>query len=141
MAEFVIYDNDTGIVHRSQFIADDLTAAQLEWDHNAGVTVIAHTGAVDQHTEYVSGGVVVARPAAASSIDKVAITADNTDKATISNLPIDTQVYVYDATGKSVYVLESVDDLEIKAASAQTIEVHVNEPLPAIQVVHTIEAT
>lgn len=91
MAEFIKYLKSTGQIVSKGSCSPD-TLLPLQADDECGVI----EGKYDPATQYydLETHVITLRPAMPTIIDKAEIVADETDFATISGLPVDTQVII-----------------------------------------------
>ncbi len=113
---YLVYDTSTGEILREVLCAEIMKDAQ----YNTGSESIMEVDeSVDQEKYYISGGVVTARSALGTSIDKSNIDADGVDKATISSVPSGTDVYVNKAYSEQC----NDGDVEVSSELAKTIRI------------------
>lgn len=85
--KFIVYKNSNGMIVRYGDCQDDMLAEQAE----TGET--AMEGEAEDTTQYISAGVITARPALTATWNKTTITANGVDQATFgSGLPNPTSV-------------------------------------------------
>lgn len=87
--KFIVYRDSDGAILRSGECPDDTLSLQAQTDETA------IEGEANDSTQYISGGVVTARPTLTATWNKTTITANGSDTATFgSTLPNPTTVTV-----------------------------------------------
>ncbi len=81
MTDYAVYDTGTG-----EILSVGRSSASIT-DIDAAITDGVVEGVADKDSDYVSGGVITARPTASTSIDVTDIQADGFDAATITGVP------------------------------------------------------
>ncbi len=127
MKSYTLYKTSTGEIRG--FLQADV-APSADW-FEPGVVAIASVGEFGDNGEsyYLPGGVLTPRPATNCPIDKIAITADGTDTATLSNIPVGASVTVTDGNGTSDYTVND-GALEITADAPGKITITVTPAFP-----------
>jgi capsular polysaccharide biosynthesis protein len=103
---------------------------------------VADSTPIDRDQQYVAGSppTVTARPTPACTLDKTTITANGTDTATLSSIPIGASVTVTDGNGTTTYTATD-STLEITADDPGAITVTVTPAFPYIPLTVTVTAT
>lgn len=130
MKRFAVYDS-TGAILRFGICLDD----DLNLQAGGGETAIEVADSVSDESHYIAAGVPAARTELGLSFDKLQITADDVDVATMAGVPAGTQ---FDVAGQQVTVNDGA--LEVTAALPGSYVVTVTSPQYRRQS-WTIEAT
>jgi hypothetical protein len=135
----VIYRNSDGaIVGRRSYEADHpANAAPLP----AGCSLLESESLPNESDSYINGtpAFIAARPTTACTLDKSTITANGTDTATLSSIPIGATVAVTDGNGTTTYTATD-STLEITADDPGQISVTVTPAFPYIALTVTVTA-
>jgi hypothetical protein len=96
----------------------------------------------NEESHYIAGSppTVTARPTLPCTLDKTTITANGTDTATLSSIPIGATVAVTDGNGVTTYTATD-STLEITADDPGQISVTVTPAFPYIALTVTVTAT
>jgi hypothetical protein len=100
------------------------------------------TDVADHAVSYIAGSppAVTARPATVCPLDKTTITANGTDTATLSSIPIGASVTVIDGNGTTTYTATD-STLEITADEPGTVTVTVTPAFPYTPLTVTVTAS
>lgn len=130
MKRFAVYDA-TGAILRCGICLD----ADLDLQAGSGQSVLEVADSVSDESHYIAAGGPTARTALGLSFDKLQITANDVDAATMAGVPAGTQ---FDVAGQLVTVNDGA--LEVTAALPGSYVVTVTSPQYRRQS-WTIEAT
>jgi hypothetical protein len=140
MTVWVVYKTASGQVvgwHSATFDPVD-----TEHPLPTGCAAILAEDAVDDSAAYIAGSppAVTARPSPACTLDKSTITANGTDTATLSNIPIGATVAVTDSNDTTTYTIND-GTLEITADEPGTITITVTPAFPYKPLTVTVTAS
>lgn len=138
MKSYTIYIATTGEIRG--FLQADV-APFSDW-FEPGVVAVESVGELgdDGATHYLPAGTLTARPATSCPLDKTTITANGTDTATLSSIPVGASVTVTDSNGTTTYAATD-STLEITADDPGTITITITPAFPYKPLTVTVTAT